>query len=235
MQVWKQHNEEVHTKYPLSGVPSLSKQKQMAVRNMERAESAKQNQLQETKSEDSAVGSEPEPKSGNCSESGREATGSNSIADAIGSNVEVPVVGESEGTFPDEASSSLISKDGPASPSSSGAFPTVASSGGDISSDSGFGGTGGLYDPTYCAPHFFNVPKDSPGVLPDLGHANGEPEADGPPMAETELESLGNSILNDLDDIIQPSFSLQNQGKVEDSAESRGAGEELVEERGTTQ
>jgi hypothetical protein len=54
-------------------------------------------------------------------------------------------------------------------------------------------------------------------------------------MAETELESLGNSILNDLDDIIQPSFSLQNQGKVEDSAESRGAGEELVEERGTTQ
>ena len=124
-------------------------------------------------------------------------------------------------------------------PGNSDSFPPPPSSDAnmrDLSSDSGFGGSTGLYDPKYCTPHFFNSPAGAQDHHTDQSGGDGDHEVEGlGPMPEHELESIGNSILNDLDDMMMSGpFNLTNHDGEGEDCNGRVAGEDLVDDARTS-
>eukprot|EP00668_Euglena_longa_P000360 GGOE01000463.1.p1 GENE.GGOE01000463.1~~GGOE01000463.1.p1 ORF type:complete len:923 (+),score=102.87 GGOE01000463.1:72-2840(+) len=192
-QAWKQHHE-VHLQHPLSGVPSLTKQKQQAI-------------LGKSSSD---PGHSHEPFSGASSD------GTSEMSDTLfegdsppmmhSSNGLVAPAADANGASGEESGTKSMANGSMTFSASSEFSPTPASSSQSPEApDVAFG--------KYCTPHFFPLRSTI------SGNSAAVEEVDGPPMAESELESIGNSILNDLDDMMAsgqfalsgPSGSLQEQ------------------------
>eukprot|EP00669_Euglena_mutabilis_P003169 TRINITY_DN14108_c0_g1_i1.p1 TRINITY_DN14108_c0_g1~~TRINITY_DN14108_c0_g1_i1.p1 ORF type:complete len:786 (+),score=89.14 TRINITY_DN14108_c0_g1_i1:46-2403(+) len=153
-QAWKQHQEEVHLQHPLSGVPSLQKQRQQAI--VRRASDTP----------------------------GEKATESVSGSSSDGN-------GELDGAPDSEAMGGADSWNGSVSPAEDGGDGDLAlRPNGHRLTPPPAGPSDGDAGGGKCSPSLVYVPEEDHG------------DGDGHPLAESELESIGNSILNDFDDMI---------------------------------